>query len=213
MDTEGVLEELRRCGLLMLTDPVLPSVASLVAGEPVRGSWWGHPSGQAIFRTSEELADLPGVALVKLVNGKVTYVHRRLWPALYGVATSRADWQTRGLDAASRALWARVEREGELRADELGGRGDLRAIKSRIDELERRLCIGTHQVHTEQGSHARVLESWPSWARRMCWKPRALGVEKACAALERATVEWDVDSTVAWPWSPARTRRTPGRKR
>jgi hypothetical protein len=213
MDTVRVLAELRRRGLLLLTDPVLPSVASLVAGKPVRGSWWSHPSGRAIFRTSEELSDLPGVALVKLVNGKVTFVHKRLWPALYGAAVSRADWQTRGLDAASRALWARVERDGELRAADLEGPGDLRAIKKRIDELQRRLCISTHQVHTEQGSHARVLESWPTWARRMRWKPRALAVEKACAELERTTVEWDEGSTVAWPWSPARTRRTPGRKR
>jgi hypothetical protein len=27
----------------------LPSVAELVAGERISGSWWGHPSSHAIF--------------------------------------------------------------------------------------------------------------------------------------------------------------------
>ena len=28
----------------------IPNVAELVAGEPITGSWWGHPSSHAIFR-------------------------------------------------------------------------------------------------------------------------------------------------------------------
>ena len=27
----------------------LPNVAELVAGEPIHGSWWSHPSSHAIF--------------------------------------------------------------------------------------------------------------------------------------------------------------------
>ncbi len=29
----------------------LPDVAELVAGEPIRGSWWGHTSSHAIYST------------------------------------------------------------------------------------------------------------------------------------------------------------------
>jgi hypothetical protein len=64
----------------------LPSVAELVAGEPIRGSWWGHPAGHAIFDTLNALADSPDVLRTRLVGGKVTLVHRRLWPALVRVA-------------------------------------------------------------------------------------------------------------------------------
>jgi hypothetical protein len=60
----------------------VPSFAEFVAGERIRGSWWGHPRGQEIFRLSEAVVDSGDVLVCRLVDGKVTYVHRRLWPAL-----------------------------------------------------------------------------------------------------------------------------------
>lgn len=66
----------------------LPNVAELVAGEPIRGSWWAHPDSHAIFDAINELADSPDVVRMRLVNGKVTLVHRRVWPALIRVADS-----------------------------------------------------------------------------------------------------------------------------
>jgi hypothetical protein len=64
----------------------LPNVAELVAGEPIRGSWWGHPSSHAIYGVLNSLAESPDVVRIRLVNRKVTLVHRRLWPALVRVA-------------------------------------------------------------------------------------------------------------------------------
>ena len=64
----------------------IPNVAELVAGEPISGSWWGHPQGHAIFDALQSLDDSPDVVRMRLVNGKVTLVHRRLWPALVRVA-------------------------------------------------------------------------------------------------------------------------------
>ena len=65
----------------------LPSLAEVIAGEPIRGSWWGHPKGREIFRVAEAVCDSPDVLVCKLVQGKVTYVHRRLWPALVKLAS------------------------------------------------------------------------------------------------------------------------------
>ena len=75
----------------------LPNVAELVAGEPIRGSWWGHPKSHAIFATINALAESPDVIRVRLVNGKVTVVHRRLWPALVRVADRFAPKQLAAL--------------------------------------------------------------------------------------------------------------------
>src|SRR5262249_17980842 len=50
------------------------------------GSWWGHPKGQIIFRASQAICESPQVLVCKLINDKVTYVHRRLWPALVKLA-------------------------------------------------------------------------------------------------------------------------------
>jgi hypothetical protein len=60
----------------------VPTLTELIAGERIRGSWWGHRSAPKIFRCSRALRDSKDVLVCRLVEGKVTYVHRRLWPAL-----------------------------------------------------------------------------------------------------------------------------------
>ena len=69
---ELILAELRRWGVLMMADPKLPSVTTLVAHEPVRGSWWGHPKSHEIFAVGEALEDHEDVLVCKLIAGKVT---------------------------------------------------------------------------------------------------------------------------------------------
>jgi hypothetical protein len=64
----------------------VPNVAELVAGEPIRGSWWGHPAGSEIYHALGALADSPDVVRLRLINRKITLVHRRVWPALVRVA-------------------------------------------------------------------------------------------------------------------------------
>jgi len=60
----------------------VPSLAEAIVGAPIRGSWWGHARGHDIFRVAEAVSESPDVLVCKLVDGKITYVHRRLWPAL-----------------------------------------------------------------------------------------------------------------------------------
>jgi hypothetical protein len=64
----------------------LPNLAEHIAGEPIRGSWWGHPSGREIFAVLTRALDSPDVIATRLVDGKITLIHRRLWPALVCVA-------------------------------------------------------------------------------------------------------------------------------
>jgi hypothetical protein len=65
----------------------VPSVAEAVAGQPIIGSWWAHPKGKAIFAALSELDDSDDVRCFKLVDSKVTFVHRRMWPALARLAS------------------------------------------------------------------------------------------------------------------------------
>ena len=65
----------------------VPNLAEVIAGGRIRGSWWGHPKGKEIFRAAEAVCDSPEVLVCKLVKGNVTYVHRRLWPALVKLAS------------------------------------------------------------------------------------------------------------------------------
>ena len=78
----------RRHGIvLQAAHGPVPSLADAIAGERIRGSWWGHSKGRAIFLAARGVCNSPDVLVCKLVDGKITYVHRRLWPALVKMAT------------------------------------------------------------------------------------------------------------------------------
>ena len=64
----------------------VPNVAGYIAGEPIRGSWWGHAKSQEIFRLTRAVRDSEDILVCRLVDGKITFVHRKLWPALVRLA-------------------------------------------------------------------------------------------------------------------------------
>ncbi|MFN0241865.1 MAG: MGMT family protein [Planctomycetota bacterium] len=189
-----VLAELERHGLLLQQDKQLPNVVQLVTGETLRSSWWKHPCAHDVFRVLAELAAHRDVLFTKLIGGKVTLVHRSLWPALAAVALERAPWQTRGLSAAAKRSIARVEAESSIEASGAAAK-----------ELELRLLVVSAQRHTESGEHALVLESWPTWTKRVrCKSLRDVG--KARARLE-AAVERLGAANASLPWHARQARR------
>jgi hypothetical protein len=64
----------------------VPSVAEAIAGEPVRGTWWAHPKSHEIFAVTRAIRESDDVLVCRLIKGKITFVHRRLWPALVRAA-------------------------------------------------------------------------------------------------------------------------------
>ena len=64
----------------------VPNLAETIAGQPISGSWWKHPKGNTIFLCSRAIRNSTDVLVCRVVNGKVSYVHRRLWPALVRLA-------------------------------------------------------------------------------------------------------------------------------
>lgn len=64
----------------------VPRLTEAIAGEPIKGSWWGHPKGQQVFLILEAVTESQSVLVCRLVKGKITLVHRRLWPALVRLA-------------------------------------------------------------------------------------------------------------------------------
>jgi hypothetical protein len=150
-----LLTALEQQGLLLVQDRSLPNVVAIVTGEALRGSWWAHPRCHEIFGCLNTIAADPDVMVTKLIQRKVTFVHRRLWKAVLSVAVARERWQTHGLSREAGALLDQVEREGTLQAS-----GPESA------ELEQRLLVHGDQIHTESGKHKIRLETWPAWALR-----------------------------------------------
>ena len=66
----------------------VPNLAEFIAGRPIEGSWWGHPKGREIFWATRQVRDSPSVLVCRLIDGKITYIHRRLWPALVRLASA-----------------------------------------------------------------------------------------------------------------------------
>jgi len=62
------------------------SLAEAIAGEPIRGNWWAHPRSHEIFALTRAVRDSKEVLVCRLVGGKITYVHRRLWAPLVRAA-------------------------------------------------------------------------------------------------------------------------------
>ena len=71
----------------------VPNLAESIAGAPIRGNWWGHKRAQQIFRLTRAVRDSKNVLVCRIIGHKVTYAHRRLWPALVRLARrfARAD--------------------------------------------------------------------------------------------------------------------------
>ena len=60
----------------------MPNLVEAVVGGPVRGNWWDHPKGNEIFLLTRAIRASKEILVCRLVRGKVTYVHRRVWAAL-----------------------------------------------------------------------------------------------------------------------------------
>lgn len=182
-----VERELERIGLLLEHDTALPSVTRLVAGEPIRGSWWGHPQGHAIYELLHELGERSGALDAKLVNGKVTYVHPRLWPAFLALARDPDPARRRGLSPLARRLLVRVE-DGPERLDVLrrAGFAESKQLTAAARELETRALVHSASVHTESGAHARVLQSWHAWVAARGARPAKRTLDTARRELVEA---------------------------
>ena len=87
MNKAAALAFVREHGVVLVSakGPV-PRLTEAIAGEPVKGSWWGHPKGKQIFDVLQHVGAHEDVLTCRLVGGKVTLVHRRLWPALAAAA-------------------------------------------------------------------------------------------------------------------------------
>jgi hypothetical protein len=184
------MDALERTGLLFMHDARKPSLTAMVAGAPIKGSWWGHPAGRRIFQVASALEE-GGLALfVPLLSAKVTLVHRRLWPAVVSVGEAREPWQVDPLAPRAAALLAEVDRTGRVRATGPSSKA-----------LARALLVHAEQVHTAGGSHATELVAWPA-VRSAREIVERLEADTARRELEEAAGA--MDSALALPWARRR---------
>ncbi|HEU4933113.1 MAG TPA: hypothetical protein VFT48_13615 [Pyrinomonadaceae bacterium] len=199
---DKVFLHLEKFGLLLLSDSALPNVSRIVAGEKISGSWWSHEAGQKIFLVGEMLEDHPDVMIMKLVSNKVTFVHRELWGHVYAIGVAREDWQLRNLSLGAKRLLQALDDQGLLQTNKLGKEfGPKPSDTAR--ELESRLLIHANQIHTESGAHAKVIETWPAWAKRVGFRAKAKSPGAARRFLDQRLAEMNKEfggnGKLPWP--------------
>lgn len=199
--TARVRAAIEQYGLLLMQDAKLPSLVSIVAGAPVKGSWWSHPESARMFDVLQVIHD--ETLVLKLLAGKRTFVHPRLWPAVCAVAESGEPWQTSKLAADGRALLGLVTAHGSQRTDQLELPPGSRKLTTVADDLEKRLLLHARDEHTERGHHARVLCTWEDWRRQARVLKRALPTPvEARALITAATASYASPKEAArlLPW-------------
>ena len=63
-----------------------PRLTEAIIGEPIKGSWWTHANSHKIFEALNAVNESEEVLVCRLIEGKITLIHRRLWPALVRLA-------------------------------------------------------------------------------------------------------------------------------
>ena len=180
-----IFEALQQFGLLLESDQKLPSVASLIAQKPIRGSWWGHAKGQEIFDALQQIADHKDVLFTKLLSGKVTLVHRKFWCELISIGEAQEEWQTAKISTAARFLLEQVEQQEALLTNEMTWPKKLPGkLGDAVRELEKYLLVHAEQFHTQGGEHAKRLQTWQRFSNGSGLKCKKITVEAAKAKLE-----------------------------
>jgi hypothetical protein len=87
MTKKEALEFVEKFGIVLESaQGRMPNLAAAIAGEGIRGSWWAHKKSREIYLVTRAVRESDQVLVCRLLDGKVTYVHRRLWPALVRVS-------------------------------------------------------------------------------------------------------------------------------
>lgn len=200
---KDVCDTIESIGLLLLQDKGLLSVVGIITGEAVSGSWWGHSKGKEIYSEVQALGDNRDILICKLVEGKVTFVHRNMWDALFAMACSNEGWQTPILDAEERLLTT-IRKKGAIDLESTSPTPGVTvvALRKAADQLERKLLIHSEQIHTEAGYHSRILHTWKVAFAKRGYVPDEIVVSKARDSIETAVRKLGRGETrhVKLPW-------------
>jgi winged helix DNA-binding protein len=202
-DLDEAAAFLAEMGLLLQTpDPYLPSLFGAAQGKPFRpgvagfGQWPEHA-----WFWAGELAQRDDVLLTKLLRGKRTLVHRRLWPALDAAVRERAPESD-----DERAIVERLEERGPARTDELRTGLGLSAVPDRkryqraLERLEAIGAVLCRPALVDKHKHVSIAQLWKARF------PEALSEARGVHELVRAVVRAgepvparELQKWFAWP--------------
>ena len=207
---EEIVDYLGRLGVLLEADRAFPSITGIMVREPIKGSWWAHPRANEIYLLSRRLIQHPDAILLKLLSGKTTYVHRRLWPELIAIGTAQDPWQLDALTPSAKSMLKKVEERGSLRMDELKGARTAKEQGADARALETRLLVFGEDIHTAPGAHVKKIETWEHWAWRSGYHIQVLPTPERAKDEFATTVgvlNEEFGAAITLPWQQKKTAK------
>jgi hypothetical protein len=141
--------------LLVQGQADVPSIADLFAGSPVttRGYSWDY---EPAWRLADELLQRDDVAECKLLRGRRTLVHARLWPAVHAAAVAARP-------AVNSTLLEFIESRPGASGEECRAAlaVDARTFQREKGKLEQWLCVwGDERDDVDYHTHDRAWFPW-----------------------------------------------------
>jgi hypothetical protein len=186
--------------ILLLQDKSFPNVISKITGETIAGSWWGHPMGNPIYNGLQWLHDNHPVLVIKLVSGKVTYVHESLFADLYTILREPRDWQIKKLTPDDLKLLKYISKKKKVASDDSKLADLVKDPKKSLANLEKSLVVSAEEEHTESGKHVKI---FAPWSESKIFSPRSDNYEAALQKIENivSKLSTEAGAKVKLPWT------------
>lgn len=184
----------------MLQDKSFPNIVSKIVGEKIAGSWWGHPLANPIYNGLGWLEHNHNILIIKLLDGKVTYVHESLFPDIYSIVSEARDWQLKKLKPDELKLFKFVLKKKKVLSDD-PNLGDLFSdSRKSFSTLEKKLLLYSVEEHTESGKH---IKEYLPWNESKIFNKAPKNYELAKDNIERIIdkINRESASKVRLPWS------------
>ncbi|MEK6775129.1 MAG: hypothetical protein AABY64_14405 [Bdellovibrionota bacterium] len=186
--------------ILLLQDKSFPNIISKIIGDKISGSWWGHPLANPIYNGLVWLEHNRNVLIVKLLDGKVTYVHESLFSDFYSVVSKTRDWQLAKLKSDELSLLKYVSKKNKVLSDDSKLKELVEDSKKSLAALEKKLLLYSSEEHTESGKH---IKEFTTWKKSKIFTKAFSDYELAKSKINRVVDKLSEESgaRVKLPWS------------
>lgn len=97
---------------------------------------------------------------IRLLDGKVTYIHESLFDDLYAIVSEVRDWQLRKIKSNDQAVLKYILKKGKVFSNDSALSELTQKSKKSLDILEKNLLLYSTEEHMESGQHIKVFKPW-----------------------------------------------------
>ena len=146
--------------IVLLQDKSFPNIVTYIVGRKIKGSWWGHPLANPIYNGLNWLEKNKIFLSVKLIDGKVTYLHKSLISDFYSIVKKPRDWQLKNLKEDDLKMLQHISQNSIIFSDDETLKLVVNEPKKNLSTLEKKLLIHSVEVHTSSGMHVKKIMTW-----------------------------------------------------